>query len=131
MKKLIFLLFAFGMMQVSAQNLSTQSKSDASSSDSMIENLVADQVKSFTEKLNLNEKQQEQVSGLVVSQFKSEKFQKMIGSMGNSKALSSGSSSDMTKKIQSTLLSDQGFRKEMGSILDDNQKGAMKKYIPQ
>lgn len=102
-------------------------KSDSSSGNSMIENLAADQVKSFTKKLNLNEKQQEQVSGLVVSQLKSEKFKKMLGSLGADKLMGS---SDNTDRIQSALLSDEGFQKEMGSILDEKQMETMKTYIP-
>lgn len=131
MKKLIFLFFAFCMMQMSAQNMPTMAKSDSSSNGSMIENLAADQVKSLTKKLNLNEKQQEQVSGLVVSQLKSEKFQKIIGSLGADSLM--GSKKDdasQTDKIQSTLLSDESFQKEMGSILDAKQMETMKTYIP-
>lgn len=127
MKKLLFLFFACSMMHISAQDLSTMAKSDSSSGNSMIENLAADQVKSFTKKLNLNEKQQEQVSGLVVSQLKSEKFKKMLGSLGADKLMSS---SDNTDRIQSALLSDESFQKEMGSILDEKQMEAMKTYIP-
>lgn len=127
MKKLLFLFFACSMMHISAQDLSTMAKSDSSSGNSMIENLAADQVKSFTKKLNLNEKQQEQVSGLVVSQLKSEKFKKMLGSLGADKLMGS---SDNTDRIQSALLSDESFQKEMGSILDEKQMEVMKTYIP-
>jgi hypothetical protein len=130
MKKLVFLFFVFATVQISAQNLSSITKSDASSGGSMIENLAADQVKSLTKKLNLNETQQEQVSKLVVGQLRSEKFQKMLGSFGTSKTMNSESSADQTDKIQSTLLSDQSFQKEMGSILDDKQMETMKSYIP-
>src|SRR5690606_30330258 len=114
MKKLLFLFFACSMMHISAQDLSTMAKSDSSSGNSMIENLAADQVKSFTKKLNLNEKQQEQVSGLMVS-------------LGADKLMGS---SDNTDRIQSALLSDESFQKEMGSILDEKQMETMKTYIP-
>lgn len=129
MKKLLFLFFAFGMMQVSAQNLSSLSKSGASSS-SMIESLASDQVKSLTKKLDLNEKQQDQVSDLVVSQLKSDKFQKLLGSVGADKMLSSKSNEDQTEKLQSALLGDEDFRKEMGSVLDEKQMEKMDAYVP-
>ena len=130
MKKLLFLFFAFSMMQVSAQNLSSMTKSASTSSNSMIENLASDQVKSLTKKLNLNEKQQEQVSGLVVSQMKTEKFKKMLSGLGADKLMSSGDNNDQTEKIQSALMSDESFQKEMGSILDEKQMETMKTYIP-
>ncbi|TYA53166.1 hypothetical protein [Formosa maritima] len=130
MKKLLFLFFAFSMMQVSAQNLSSMSKSVSSSTSSLIENLASDQVENLTKKLNLNEKQQKQVSVLVVSQLKSEKFQKMIGSLGTDKLMGSGDKSDQTEKIQSALMSDDNFQKGMSTILDEKQMETMKKYIP-
>ena len=130
MKKALFLFFACSMMQISAQDLSSMTKSNSSSGSSMIENLAADQVKSLTEKLNLNEAQQEQVSGLVVSQLKSEKFQKMLGSFGASKTMKSEGDSDQTDKIQSTLLSDESFQNGMIPILDEIQMIKMKTYIP-
>ncbi|PWK19141.1 hypothetical protein [Xanthomarina spongicola] len=130
MKKVLFLFFACSMMQISAQDLSSMTKSNSSSSSSMIENLAADQVKSLTKKLNLNDAQQEQVSGLVVSQLKSEKFQKMLGSFGASKTMKSEGDSDQTDKIQSTLLSDESFQNGMIPILDEIQMIKMKTYIP-
>jgi hypothetical protein len=130
MKKLLFLFFAFSMMQVSAQNLSSMKKSASSSSSSMIENLAADQVESLAKKLNLNENQQKQVSGFVVGQLKSEKFQKMIASLGSDSELRALDNSNQTDKIQSALLSDEGFQKEMSSVLDEKQMETMKKYIP-
>ncbi|GGG41003.1 hypothetical protein [Bizionia arctica] len=132
MKKLVFLFFAFAMMQVSAQNLSSIASS--ASSGSMIENLASDQVKNLTKKLNLSESQQQLVSGLVVSQLKSEKFQKLLGSLGADKLMGSSNTSDntaeQTDKIQSALLGDEGFQKEMGSVLDKKQMETMKSYIP-
>ncbi|MCX7546847.1 hypothetical protein OS188_02650 [Xanthomarina sp. F1114] len=128
MKKLLFLFFAFGMMQVSAQDLNSLSKSGASST-SMIESLASDQVKSLTKKLNLNEKQQEQVSGLVVSQLRSDKFQKLIGSFGADKLMSSNS--DQTENLQAALLGEESFQKDMSSVLDKKQMEKMKSLIPQ
>lgn len=130
MKKLLFLFFAFCMMQVSAQTLSSVSKSTTSSSSSMIEGLAADQVKNLTKKLNLNESQQEQVSGLVVSQLKTEKFQKILKNVGADKLLGSGDSSKVTNQVQNALLTDPNFKKDMDSILDDEQMRAMDGYTP-
>ena len=130
MKKLLFLFFAFCMMQVTGQTLSSATKMATSSSSSMLEGLAADQVKSLTKKLNLNEAQQEQVSGLVVSQLKTEKFQKLIGSIGGSALSSSSKENDTTDKIQSALLNDQDFQKGMGSILDEKQMKTMDSYRP-
>lgn len=129
MKKLVFLFFAFGIMQVSAQSLSSLAKSAALGGVS-IEALAGDQVKRLTKKLNLSEQQEEQVSGLVVSQLKSEKFQKLLGSVGADKLMSSGSKSDISDKVESTLMTDDSFKKEMSSILDDKQKEALKKNTP-
>ncbi|MCX7550836.1 hypothetical protein [Xanthomarina sp. F2636L] len=131
MKKLLFLFFAFSMIQVSAQNLSSTSKSASSSNGSMIENLASDQVKSLTRKLNLNEKQQEQVSGLVINQLKSDKFQKIISGLGADSLMNSKDGASQTDNLQSALLSDEVFQKEMGSVLDKEQMEKMKVLIPQ
>lgn len=130
MKKLLFLFFAFSMMQVSGQTLSSVSKTTTSSSSSMIESLASDQVKSLTKKLNLNEAQQEQVSGLVVSQLKTEKFQKLLKNVGADKLLGSGDSSKVNEQVQNALLTDQTFKKEMSSVLDDKQMNTMESYMP-
>lgn len=130
MKKLLFLFFAFCMMQVTGQTLSSAAKSATSSGSSMIEGLASDQVKSLTKKLNLNDAQQEQVSALVVSQLKSENFQKLLGGAGGSALVSSNKGDNTTDKIQSALLNDQDFQKGMGSILDENQMKTMESYRP-
>jgi hypothetical protein len=130
MKKLVFLLFVFSVFQVSGQDLKSLSKSVSASGSSMIEGLAADQVKSLTKKLNLNASQQEMVSGLVVSQLKTDKFQKIIGSLGENSLMNSGDSNATTKKIESALLNDQDFQKGMGSIVDDKQMKTMETYIP-
>ena len=130
MKKLVFLFFALSMMQISAQDLSSMAKSDASSSNSMVESLAADQVKRLTKKLNLNEAQQEQVSGLVVSQLKSEKFQKLLGNVASDKLTVSRDSNNQTNNIQNALLLDKDFQNDMSSVLDDEQMKTMKSYMP-
>ncbi len=130
MKKLVFLFFAFGMMQVSAQDLSSMAKGVVSSSNSMVESLAADQVKSLTKKLNLNEAQQEQASGLVVSQLKSEKFQKLLGNVGADKLTVSKGASGNTDEIQNALLLDKDFQNDMSSVLDDEQMKTMKSFMP-
>jgi hypothetical protein len=130
MKKLIFLFFAFTVMHVSGQNLKSLSKSVTSAGGPMIEGLAADQVKSLTKKLNLNESQQEMVSGLVVSQLKSEKFQKLIGNLGGNSMMNSSDKDATTKKIESALLNDQEFQNGMSSIIDENQMKTLETFIP-
>lgn len=130
MKNLIFLFFAFTVMHVSGQNLKSLSKSVTSAGGPMIEGLAADQVKSLTKKLNLNESQQEMVSGLVVSQLKSEKFQKLIGNLGGNSMMNSSDKDATTKKIESALLNDQEFQKGMSSIIDENQMKTLETFIP-
>lgn len=130
MKKLLFLFLAFSMMQVSGQTLSSLSKSATSSSSSMIESLASDQVKSLTKKLNLNEKQQEQVSGLVVSQLKSEKFQKILGNINADKLMASGETKELNDQVQNTLLLDKDFQKGMSSVLDEEQMKTMTGMTP-
>lgn len=129
MKKVLFLFFALSMIQVSGQDLKSLTGSATSSSSSMIEGLASDQVKSLTKKLNLNESQQNQVSGLVVSQLKSEKFQKMIGGLNADKLMGSSDKGSQTEQISKTLMEDKDFQKGMNSILDDKQKKAMNSSI--
>ena len=117
-------------MHVSGQNLKSLSKSVTSAGGPMIEGLAADQVKSLTKKLNLNESQQEMVSGLVVSQLKSEKFQKLIGNSGGNSMMNSSDKDATTKKIESALLNDQEFQKGMSSIIDENQMKTLETFIP-
>lgn len=126
MRKLLFLCFAVSMLQVSAQDLTSLKDSAMSSGNSMIENLAADQVKSLTKTLNLSESQQEQVSGLVVSQLRSEKFQKMLGSVSPNSLMGSKDKSDKTEKIQNALMEDQEFQKGLSSVLDEEQKEMLK-----
>ena len=130
MKKLLFLFFACCMMQVNGQTLSSMSKSATSSSSSMIESLATDQVENLTKKLNLNETQQKQVSGLVVSQLRTEKFQKLLKNVGTEKLLASDESSKANEYVQNALLTDPDFKKEMGTILDDKQMKTMEGYMP-
>ncbi|WP_250433079.1 hypothetical protein [Hanstruepera flava] len=130
MKKLLFLFLAFSVMQVSGQTLSSMSKSTTASSSSMIEGLAANQVESLAKKLNLNETQQKQVSGLVVSQLKSEKFQKMLSGIGADKLIGSGETSKVDEQVQNALLLDKDFQKGMSSVLDDKQMKAMNGFTP-
>ena len=115
---------------MSGQNLKSLSKSALSSSSSMIEGLAADQVKSLTKKLNLSESQQKQASDLVVSQLKSEKFQKLIGGIGGSALTGSSEEGKSTDEIQSALMNDKDFQDGMGKILDEEQMKKMKANTP-
>jgi hypothetical protein len=130
MKKLVFLFFVFAVCKVSGQDLKSLTKSVSASGSSMIEGLASDQVKSLTKKLNLNTSQQEMVSELVVSQLKTEKFQKIIGSLGGNSLMNPSDNDATTKKIESALLNDQNFQKGMSSIVDKNQLKTMETYIP-
>ena len=127
MKNVCLVIIAlFCTMQFSAQNLgsltktATEATSSSSLSSSLIDGLAADQVKKLTKKLNLNESQQEQVSGLVVSQLKSEKFQKLLGSFGASSL--TGATDEQKDKVTEALYSDPDFKEGLNDILDDNQK---------
>ena len=124
MKKIVFLLAVFVSIQISAQDLNSMSKqaSDATavSSNSLIDGFASDQVKSLTKKLNLNESQQSQVSNLVVSQLKSDKFTKLIG--GSSESDMGSSVEGQKSKIQDALYKDPAFKNGMNSILDVKQK---------
>jgi hypothetical protein len=127
MKKILLFLFTLCIFQVSAQDISSLKNSATTSSSSMIENLAVDQVKSLTKKLNLNETQQAQVSDLVIGQLKSDKFQKLIGSMGTDKLLSSNSSN--TDKLQNALIADKDFQKDLKSVLDEEQTKKLNESI--
>jgi hypothetical protein len=128
MKKLIILFAVLAAFSVEAQSLKTMTdkvEKTASSIDqsSFVDKFAGDQVKKMTKKLNLSEKQQSQASDLVVSQLKSPKFQKLIGSFSPQKLLSGGANKDITK----VLKSDEGFKSGMNDILTDDQKSEMKK----
>ena len=127
MKKILLFLFALSIIQVYAQDLSSIKNTATTSSSSMIEKLAADQVKSLTKKLNLSETQQAQVSDLVIGQLKSDKFQKLIGSMGSDKLLSANSSN--TDKLQNALIADKDFQKDLKSVLDEEQTKKLNESI--
>lgn len=120
MKKLIILSLAFVTLQLSAQDLKSLT-SKATSSSSLIEGLAADQVKKLTKSLNLSEAQQSQVSDLVVSQLKSDKMSKLIGSLSPDKLLGSSTTEENNAKITDALNSDPEFQKELKTILDEDQ----------
>ena len=122
MKKIIIILsIAVVGFQLSAQDLKPLT-SKATSSNSLIENLASDQVKKLTKSLNLSESQQSQVSDLVISQLKSDKMSKLIGSLSSNKLLGSSSNEENTAKISDALNSDPEFQKDLKSILNEDQK---------
>jgi len=128
MKKLIILFLAFVTMQVSSQNLESLSSkaTEATSSSSLIDKLAGDQVKKLTKKLNLSESQQEQVSGLVVSQLKSEKFSKLISDFSTDKLLGSSSSKEeKSDKLTEALANDPEFKSKLIPILDEEQNAKL------
>jgi hypothetical protein len=127
MKNLIILFVTLAAFSLEAQSLKTMTdkvEKTASSVDqsSFIDKFAGDQVKKMTKKLNLSDTQQSQVSELVVTQLKSDKFQKMIGSFSPEQLLSGGASKDVSK----ALTSDADFKSGMSDILTDDQKGKMK-----
>ena len=130
MKKLVFLFFAFAVMQVSAQKLSS-SENNASSNRSTVENLAANQLKDLTQILDLNEKQQSQVSLFIVNQLKSNKFQNLVSGIGSDKATGPDDEIEQTGEIGAALLLDDSFQKEINSVLNEKQKLALIRYTPQ
>lgn len=130
MKKLVFLFFAFAVMQVSAQKLSS-SENNASSNRSTVENLAANQLKDLTQILDLNEKQQSQVSLFIVNQLKSNKFQNLVSGIGSDKATGQDDEIEQTGEIGAALLLDDSFQKEINSVLNEKQKLALIRYTPQ
>jgi hypothetical protein len=128
MKKLIILFAVLAAFSVEAQSLKTmtdkvEKTSAVADQSSFIDKFAGDQVKKMTKKLNLSEKQQTQASDLVVSQLKSDKFQKLIGSFSPEQLLSGGAKKDVSK----ALGNDKDFQSGMNDILTDDQKGKMKK----
>ncbi len=120
MKKLLFICLAFVAVQVSAQDLKAMAGSAVGGdTSSMIDSFAADQVKSLTRSLNLSDAQQTQVSGLVVSTLKSDKFKGLLGKLDPSALMGS---SDKKAEVQKALMSDKDFKAGMGDILTDDQK---------
>lgn len=134
MKKLLILFIAFATMQMSAQDLnkisSMKKMPSTDMSSSFVDKFAGDQVKKLTAKLKLNEAQQQQASDLVVSQLKSEKMQKLMSGFSADKLMGSSSKEGNKAKITEALYSDPIFKKEMNSILDDNQKKKFNNSIP-
>ena len=113
-------LVAFNL---SAQDLKSLSKSaegitTTTDNNSFIDKFAGDQVKKLTKKLNLSEKQQSQVSDLVVSQLKSEKVQKLISSYAPNQLMGSAAQD----KISKTVMGNSAFQNGMDKILTDEQK---------
>ena len=127
MKNLIVLFTILVAFSVEAQSLKTMTdkvEKEASSVDqsSFLDKFAGDQVKKYTKKLNLSEAQQSQVSNLVVSQLKSPKFQKLMGSFSPEQLLSGGASKDISEVLEN----DNDFKSSMGNILTDEQKSQAK-----
>jgi hypothetical protein len=123
MKKLIILFLALAAFSVEAQNLKTltdkvEKTTESVDQSSFIDKIASDQVKKWTKKLNLSEAQQSQVSSLVVSQLKSEKFKNLIGSFSPEQLLSGGAKD----KVSDALKNDDDFKSGMDKILTDDQK---------
>lgn len=127
MKKLLILLTLLMAYNVQAQSMKSltdkvEKTASASDSSSFIDKFAGDQVKKLTKKLNLSEKQQSLISNLVVSQLKSDKFQKLINRFSPEQLLSGKANEDLSK----SLMTDENFKSGMGDILNDDQKKKMK-----
>ena len=128
MKKLVILfvlLVAFGVEAQSKKTMTDKVKAESvsTSQSTFLDQFANDQVKKFTKILKLSEQQQSQVSDLVMTQLKSPKFKKLIGSMSSEK-LSSGAAN---KDFSVALENDTDFKNSMNFILTDDQKVKMKK----
>ena len=128
MKKLIILFTVLAAFTIEAQSLKTMTdkvEKTAGTADqsSFIDKFAGDQVKKLTKKLKLSEKQQDQASDLVVSQLKSPKFQKLIGSFSPEQLLAGGAKKEVSKALEN----DEDFKSGMSDILTDEQKATVKK----
>jgi len=128
MKKLIILFVTLATFSVEAQSLKTltdktETATKSVDQSSFIDKFAGDQVKKMTKRLNLSVAQQSQVSDLVVTQLKSPKFQKMIGSFSPEQLLSGSSNKDVSK----ALTNDTNFKSGMSEILTEDQKNMAKK----
>ncbi|TYB75776.1 hypothetical protein [Bizionia myxarmorum] len=122
MKKLLLIIvLTFVGMQVSAQQ--------TTDSNSKLEKIASEQVALFHKKLNLNEKQQELATSLILEHLKTEKTQKLIGT-SKSKSASLESDSKIMELINRALLDEPIFDKEFTEILDENQEQILNKMIP-
>ena len=130
MKNLFILLFAFSMFQVTGQDKSAISENTTAISDSAIERLAEDQLKNLTEKLSLNPAHQQVASNMVLSQLKTEKFQKLLGSIGANNLVVADESNKINEKVQNALFLDKDFKKSMGFILDAKQRQSMEDQTP-
>ncbi len=127
MKKLLFIFFACSMMQVMGQEITPLSESD---SKTITGNVAEAQMTLLSERLNLNEAQQGVVVNMVTSQLRSEKFQKLLATIGVEKLMDASKSDEVNEQIQNALLLDASFKKTMGYVLDTNQKQSMEDYTP-
>jgi hypothetical protein len=126
MKKIIIILLSLAAFSAEAQSLKTltdkaEETTKSVDQSSFVDKFAGDQVKKLTKKLNLSEKQQSQASDLVVSQLKSDKFKKLIGSFSPEKLLSGGAN----KEVSKALANDADFKSGMDEILTDEQKKKM------
>lgn len=125
MKKLLLLFLFAGITNLAAQDLGglKAAATEATTSDSMIEQLAGSQVKSLTQKFNLTEAQAEQASAVVKQVMKSPQFKEILGKYAPDQLLS-GSGAEM---LQGALLGNKDFMGGMEDIVSADQLGMMKK----
>jgi len=125
MKKVLFICFALVIGQLSAQDMGAMAADAAStlSSDSFIDQIAGDQLKSMAKKFNLTDAQADQASEFIKESLKSPKVQKALGKYSPEQLLSS----DGLQTIQNTLLGNKKFMKKMKGFLSPDQFGMMSK----
>ncbi|MEM6515622.1 MAG: hypothetical protein AAF688_05520 [Bacteroidota bacterium] len=128
MKKTIFLLTLLAAFNIQAQSLKSMTdqvsdKVESADQGSFIDKFSGDQVRKWTKKLNLSESQQSQITSLVVSQLKSDKFQKIISGFTPDKLLSGAAN----KEVSKALNNDKEFKASMNEVLTDEQKEKVNK----
>ena len=125
MKKILLLFLFAGITNLAAQDLGSlkAAASEATASDSMIEQLADNQIKSLAQKFNLSEAQAEQASSVVKQVMKSPQFKEILGKYAPDKLLS-GSGTDM---LQGALLGNKDFMGGMKDIVSPDQLSMMKK----
>ncbi|WP_115462205.1 hypothetical protein [Winogradskyella aurantiaca] len=126
MKKVLVIMCLLVVAMSYGQDLKSMATSTATSkvlNNDYIDKLASDQVKKLTKKFNLSESQQTQATDLVMKQLRSDKFQSMLSKYTPEQLMSSEGSDNITK----ALMGSDSFKKDMGGMLDDEQKKAMKK----
>ncbi|MDX1332147.1 MAG: hypothetical protein R3252_03885 [Robiginitalea sp.] len=114
-----------GIATLAVQDLGSlkAAAAEATTSDSMIEQLAGSQVRSLAQKFNLSEAQAEQSSAVVRQMMKTPLFKEILGKYAPDQLLS-GSGAEM---LQGALLGNRDFMGGMEEIVSADQLGLIKK----